>query len=329
MTSWVCCHLRPDWPGRLGRLSSLASRTAASRPAASYAAYSRLSDRADRGTRHLLGRRPPQAPRLLGPARGPAQPPRGPRPRLARGATAARTRPRRLVVSPQRARGDRALRPRPARRPSHPLSEHDVAAVWVILGLAAPFGLGVAIGGSIGAGLTGLLWGGAVRVFVLHHVTYSINSLCHVYGRRRFQTGDHPRNLAWLSPASLGEAWQDNHHASPTSAIHGLNRVEIDPLRARHQAARAHRTRLGRRANRPQSPSRPSPRLTNRAQLRASGAAASCSVPTESSSQARPRRGHFAPLALGDATVPRLRSLRVERHHAAALNRQGAFASSG
>ncbi len=101
--------------------------------------------------------------------------------------------------------------------------------LWVLLGLAVPFGLGVAIGGSIGAGLTGLLWGGAVRVFVLHHVTYSINSLCHFYGRRRYKTDDHSRNLAWLSLASLGEAWHNNHHAFPTSAFHGLQRFEIDP----------------------------------------------------------------------------------------------------
>ena len=58
--------------------------------------------------------------------------------------------------------------------------------VWALLGLAVPFALGVAIGGTLTAGLTGLLWGGAVRMFVLHHVTYSINSLCHFFGRRRF-----------------------------------------------------------------------------------------------------------------------------------------------
>jgi stearoyl-CoA desaturase (Delta-9 desaturase) len=92
-----------------------------------------------------------------------------------------------------------------------------------------PFGLGVAIGGSIETGLTGLLWGGAVRVFVMHHVTYSINSLCHFYGRQQFDTSDQSRNLAWLSLASLGEAWHNNHHAFPTSAFHGLNRFELDP----------------------------------------------------------------------------------------------------
>lgn len=100
--------------------------------------------------------------------------------------------------------------------------------VWALGGLALAFGLGVAIGGTVGAGLTGLLWGGAVRMLVLHHVTYSINSLCHFFGKRRFETPDHSRNLAWLAPLSMGEAWHNNHHAFPTSARHGLHWWEFD-----------------------------------------------------------------------------------------------------
>jgi stearoyl-CoA desaturase (delta-9 desaturase) len=100
---------------------------------------------------------------------------------------------------------------------------------WAIGGLGAAFGLGVAIGGSVGAGLSGLLWGGLVRILVLHHVTYSINSLCHYFGRKRFDTGDESRNLAWLAPLSMGEAWHNNHHAFPTSAAHGLRWWEFDP----------------------------------------------------------------------------------------------------
>jgi stearoyl-CoA desaturase (delta-9 desaturase) len=100
--------------------------------------------------------------------------------------------------------------------------------VWSLLGLAIPFGLGALIGGTVTAGLEGMLWGGAVRVFVLHHVTYSINSLCHFFGRRRFATSDHSRNLLWLTPFSFGEAWHNNHHAFPTSAFHGLGRWEVD-----------------------------------------------------------------------------------------------------
>ena len=100
--------------------------------------------------------------------------------------------------------------------------------LWSLVGLAIPFGLGVLIGGTVAAGLEGMLWGGVARIFVLHHVTYSINSLCHFFGRRRFSTEDHSRNLLWLAPLSMGEAWHNNHHAFPTSAIHGLGRREID-----------------------------------------------------------------------------------------------------
>jgi stearoyl-CoA desaturase (delta-9 desaturase) len=100
---------------------------------------------------------------------------------------------------------------------------------WALLGLAAAFALGAAIGHSVKAGFTGLLWGGAVRMLVIHHVTYSINSLCHYFGRRRFNTDDESRNLMWLAPFSFGEAWHNNHHAFPTSAFHGLRRFEFDP----------------------------------------------------------------------------------------------------
>jgi len=100
--------------------------------------------------------------------------------------------------------------------------------VWAVGGLGAAFGLGWLIGGTLTAALTGLLWGGAVRLLVLHHVTFSINSLCHFFGRRRFDTGDESRNLAWLSLLSFGEAWHNNHHAFPTSAAHGMRWYEID-----------------------------------------------------------------------------------------------------
>jgi stearoyl-CoA desaturase (Delta-9 desaturase) len=101
--------------------------------------------------------------------------------------------------------------------------------IWAVAGLALPFALGVALGHSLKTGLTALLWGGAVRVLVVHHVTYSINSLCHYFGRRSFRTGDESRNLFWLALPSLGEAWHNNHHAFPTSAAHGLRRWQLDP----------------------------------------------------------------------------------------------------
>jgi stearoyl-CoA desaturase (Delta-9 desaturase) len=101
--------------------------------------------------------------------------------------------------------------------------------LWVLIGLALPFGLGMALTGSIVGGLTGLLWGGVVRIFLLHHATFSINSLCHFFGRSPFRTGDESRNLAWLAPITFGEAWHNNHHAFPTSARHGLGRGQVDP----------------------------------------------------------------------------------------------------
>ncbi|MDP9244884.1 MAG: acyl-CoA desaturase [Chloroflexota bacterium] len=104
--------------------------------------------------------------------------------------------------------------------------------LWAAVGLAIPFGLGYAIGGTLVAGLTALLWGGFVRVFLLHHFTYSINSVCHVFGRRRFPTDDESRNVFWLALPTMGEAWHNNHHAFPTSAVHGLRRWEPDPSAA-------------------------------------------------------------------------------------------------
>jgi stearoyl-CoA desaturase (delta-9 desaturase) len=101
--------------------------------------------------------------------------------------------------------------------------------LWVVVGLAAPFGLGVALTGSVIGGLTGMLWGGAVRIFLLHHATFSVNSLCHYFGRQPYLTGDESRNLAWLALPTLGEAWHNNHHAFPASARHGLRRYQLDP----------------------------------------------------------------------------------------------------
>jgi stearoyl-CoA desaturase (delta-9 desaturase) len=101
--------------------------------------------------------------------------------------------------------------------------------LWAVLGLAVPFAVGYALGGTLVAGLTALLWGGAVRVFLVHHVTYSINSVCHVFGRRRFAASDESRNVFWLALPTFGESWHNNHHAFPTSAFHGLGRWELDP----------------------------------------------------------------------------------------------------
>ncbi len=98
----------------------------------------------------------------------------------------------------------------------------------VILGLLIPFGLGFALTGTLTGALTGLLWGGFVRIFLIHHVTWSINSVCHFYGRRRFETDDQSTNVFWLAIPSLGESWHHNHHAFPRAAVQGMRWWEID-----------------------------------------------------------------------------------------------------
>jgi stearoyl-CoA desaturase (delta-9 desaturase) len=100
--------------------------------------------------------------------------------------------------------------------------------LWVIAGLAAAFGLGVLLSGTVTGGLTALLWGGAARIFLMHHATFSINSLCHFFGKQEYDTGDESRNLAWLAIPTWGEAWHNTHHAFPTSFRHGAGRRQID-----------------------------------------------------------------------------------------------------
>jgi stearoyl-CoA desaturase (delta-9 desaturase) len=100
--------------------------------------------------------------------------------------------------------------------------------LWALLSLALPFALGWAISDTLAGALTALLWGGLVRIFFVHHVTWSVNSVCHFLGSRRWDTQDESRNVGWLSIASLGESWHHNHHAFPRSAYHGLRWYEID-----------------------------------------------------------------------------------------------------
>jgi stearoyl-CoA desaturase (Delta-9 desaturase) len=102
---------------------------------------------------------------------------------------------------------------------------------WIALAsLGLPFLLGLALSaGAFTAALSALLWAGLVRIFLVHHVTWSINSICHFFGRKRFDTGDESTNVFWLALPSLGEAWHHNHHAFPQSAFHGLRWYELDP----------------------------------------------------------------------------------------------------
>ncbi|HZN89147.1 MAG TPA: acyl-CoA desaturase [Thermoleophilaceae bacterium] len=102
---------------------------------------------------------------------------------------------------------------------------------FVLAGLALPALAGWLLTGTLAGAATGLLWGGLVRIFFVHHVTWSVNSVCHFLGNRRFETDDHSTNVPWLSLLSFGESWHHNHHAFPRSAEHGLRRWEraLDP----------------------------------------------------------------------------------------------------
>jgi stearoyl-CoA desaturase (Delta-9 desaturase) len=98
-----------------------------------------------------------------------------------------------------------------------------------LAGLAIPALLGFALTQTLHGALTGLIWGGFARIFLQHHVTWSVNSVCHFFGKRRFDVEDHSTNVFWLALPSFGESWHHNHHAFPRSAAHGLRWWELDP----------------------------------------------------------------------------------------------------
>lgn len=104
--------------------------------------------------------------------------------------------------------------------------------LWLGLSLTAPFALGWWWGGGPGAAATALLWAGGVRIALLHHVTWSINSVCHMFGRQSFETGEQSRNVAWLAVASMGESWHNSHHAFPAMARFGTDRHQWDSAAA-------------------------------------------------------------------------------------------------
>jgi stearoyl-CoA desaturase (delta-9 desaturase) len=91
--------------------------------------------------------------------------------------------------------------------------------VWAALGFVIPYILG---------GWTGVLWGGLVRVFLLNHVTWSVNSVCHTFGTRMFDTTDRSKNNWLVGLLAFGEGWHNNHHAFPRSAFHGLRWWQVD-----------------------------------------------------------------------------------------------------
>ncbi|GAC1470213.1 MAG: acyl-CoA desaturase [Chloroflexota bacterium] len=113
----------------------------------------------------------------------------------------------------------------PERDAKHLLKDHVAVLVsrtfplWVAVGLIVPFLID---------GWRGLLWGGLVRIFITHHITWSVNSICHQFGRRSFDTPDQSHNQWVVGVFGLGEGWHNNHHAFPESAFHGLKWYEID-----------------------------------------------------------------------------------------------------
>jgi stearoyl-CoA desaturase (delta-9 desaturase) len=88
--------------------------------------------------------------------------------------------------------------------------------------------IGYAISGTLMGAFTGFLWGGPVRLMVGHHITWSTNSICHVFGSRPFDSGDRSTNNWMLAILSMGESWHNNHHAFPSSAVHGLRWWQVD-----------------------------------------------------------------------------------------------------
>jgi stearoyl-CoA desaturase (delta-9 desaturase) len=99
---------------------------------------------------------------------------------------------------------------------------------WVVLGLALPTCIGLAIEHTWAGAIDGFIWGAGVRLFISYHLTSSINSITHLFGYRTYATEERSRNNLWLGIPTLGEAWHNNHHAFPTSAKFGLQWWEVD-----------------------------------------------------------------------------------------------------
>jgi stearoyl-CoA desaturase (delta-9 desaturase) len=101
--------------------------------------------------------------------------------------------------------------------------------LWVAIGLLIPTVLGGVLTQSWMGALFGLLWGGLARTFLVHHVTWSVNSVCHLWGQQPYRkNGDRSRNNVVFGILALGEGWHNNHHAFPASARHGLLWWQID-----------------------------------------------------------------------------------------------------
>jgi stearoyl-CoA desaturase (delta-9 desaturase) len=125
--------------------------------------------------------------------------------------------------------------------PSHPerwipdlLGDPDLqiisrtATLWALFSLALPTFLGWVLTGTLAGALAALLWAGGARIFLLHHVTWAVNSVGHMFGNRPFRTRDSSTNFAPLALLSCGDSWHNAHHAYPRLARHGVDRGQID-----------------------------------------------------------------------------------------------------
>lgn len=114
------------------------------------------------------------------------------------------------------------------------LADRDITRIsrhfplWTVVSLLAPAALGGVLGASFWAAWTAFFWAGLVRVAVLHHVTWSVNSICHILGQRPFTSRDKATNVWPLAILSMGESWHNLHHADPTCARHGARPGQVD-----------------------------------------------------------------------------------------------------
>ena len=100
--------------------------------------------------------------------------------------------------------------------------------LWVLASLALPALVGGLATMSWHGALLGVIWGGLVRIFIVHHITFSVNSVCHLLGPKEYETNDDSRNNVFVGVLAQGEGWHNNHHAFPTSARHGLEWWQLD-----------------------------------------------------------------------------------------------------
>jgi stearoyl-CoA desaturase (delta-9 desaturase) len=115
------------------------------------------------------------------------------------------------------------------------LADKDIVRIhnafpWLVAtSLVLPAVLGGLVTWSISGALTAFFWATLVRIALLHHVTWSINSVCHVFGEEHFEVRDKSRNVWWLAIPSFGESWHNLHHSDPTCARHGALKGQVDP----------------------------------------------------------------------------------------------------